>query len=387
VGAGRAAALLDDAAERSRTTARDRLARLRTRSPAVAQTALAAAGAWLVATEAVGHQRAFFAPIAAIVVLGVTQGRHARRAIELAVGVALGILVADLIVQGIGSGWLAIGLVVALAMAAAIVLGGEALVISQAATSATLVATFAQADHVTLARAVDASVGGAVALIVSFLLFPVDPVRLTRRAAGEVLDELALVLDELASALQPRDRAGVQDAMVRARALDDRAVSFADACAMGLEIATYSPLRRRRRPILRRYVTAAAQAEIAVRNVRVLARGALRAVDLADNVPPEAIRALRELAAAVRALAPSLDDPARAGRAREHAVRAAARATLSLERTANLSTSVIVGQVRSTATDLLRAIGIDHDEATAAVRAAAAQAARDEAAGGTSAVP
>jgi hypothetical protein len=40
--------------------------------------------------------------------------------------------------------------------------------------------------------------------------------------------------------------------------------------------------------------------------------------------------------------------------------------------TTNLSVSVIVGQVRSTATDLLTGIGLSYEEATEAVRGASA---------------
>jgi hypothetical protein len=39
-----------------------------------------------------------------------------------------------------------------------------------------------------------------------------------------------------------------------------------------------------------------------------------------------------------------------------------------LEQTTNLSVSVIVGQVRSTAVDLLRSVGMDPDEARARIR-------------------
>jgi hypothetical protein len=42
-----------------------------------------------------------------------------------------------------------------------------------------------------------------------------------------------------------------------------------------------------------------------------------------------------------------------------------------LERTGNLSVTVIVGQVRSTAVDILRGSGLSFREATDAVRAAA----------------
>ena len=44
--------------------------------------------------------------------------------------------------------------------------------------------------------------------------------------------------------------------------------------------------------------------------------------------------------------------------------------TLVLEGTTNLSVSVIVGQIRSTATDLMTGTGLSYDEATVAVREA-----------------
>ena len=50
------------------------------------------------------------------------------------------------------------------------------------------------------------------------------------------------------------------------------------------------------------------------------------------------------------------------------------KATLVLEQTGNLSVSVIVGQVRSTAVDLLRGAGMSYDDAADAVRGAVADA-------------
>jgi uncharacterized membrane protein YgaE (UPF0421/DUF939 family) len=369
------ARLLDEAARRSRSTARARLALLAGLAAPIAQTALAAAGAWLVAADLIGHSRPFFAPIAAIIVLGVSRGRHAARAVELATGVAIGICVADLLVFSLGNGALTIGLVVVLAMGATAALGGEPLAVSQAATSATLVATLPAPDHFTLARAVDAFAGGGVALAVSFVLLPIDPVRLVRTAATAVLDELEAVLCDLAAAVAARDREATIGALVRARGLDEPHAGLAESAGRGLEVATYAPLRRRRRGDLQRYAQAAAQLDLAIRDVRTLARGALRAVELNDNVPPDVVEALALLAASVGELAAALDDPALAAHARAPAVRAAGIATLSLESTANLSTSAIVGQVRSTALDLLRVLGEDRDDAAARIRAAARDAA------------
>jgi hypothetical protein len=49
-------------------------------------------------------------------------------------------------------------------------------------------------------------------------------------------------------------------------------------------------------------------------------------------------------------------------------VRAARHASAVLEQTTNLSVSVIVGQVRSTAVDLLRSVGMAPEEARARIR-------------------
>jgi Fusaric acid resistance protein-like len=69
-----------------------------------------------------GHPRPFFAPIAAVVSLN--GARRLRRAVELVVGVSVGVGVGDLLIAAIGSGAWQISLVVALAMAAAVWLDG-----------------------------------------------------------------------------------------------------------------------------------------------------------------------------------------------------------------------------------------------------------------------
>jgi hypothetical protein len=101
------------------------------------------------------------------------------------------------------------------------------------------------------------------------------------------------------------------------------------------------------------FAVAAAQIDLAVRNVRVLARGAVRALSLADNVPLDVADAIEDLASAVLELERALDDDGSAEPVRGLALRAATTASLVLERTGNLSVSVIVGQIRSTAVDLL----------------------------------
>ncbi len=373
--AEKAQPLLEEAAERSRISARMRAERLRTATRAILQATLAATLAWLLATEVVGHEAPFFAPVSAMIVLGLTQGERGRRAIEVLLGVTLGIAVADLLVLALGTGWWQLGVVVALAMSAALLLGSGQMFAQQTAVSAALVATLQPPDDgITFARAVDALVGGSVALAVSALILPANPIRMVREAAAPVLDELAGVLDDVAAALRMRSREAVQAALERGRRIDDLARELEDALAVGRETARMAPPRRKSLEVVDLYADAAGQLDLAVRNVRVLARGARRAMDLEENVPPEVGDAVAELAAAVRALAPALDDPEKAGAVREPALRAAGLAAIALERTGNLSVSVIVGQVRSTAVDLLRGTGMSYDAAASAVRAAVQEA-------------
>jgi len=369
----RAAPVIEEAAERSRVSMRTRLDRLLLAWRSVLQAGIAAGLAWVIATDVLGHQQPFFAPVSAIVTLGLTISQRGRRAVELALGVAVGIAVGDLLVLAIGVGPAQLSLVVMLATATAIFLGSGQMLASQAAVSAALVATLQPptAHGVTFARFLDALVGGTVALLVNAIVLPADPVRMIRRAGRPLLEELAATLDDIAVAIVERDRDLAEAALVRARGIDELSDRFAEAVSVGRETTRYAPPRRRFRARVEDYGQAAARIDLAVRNVRVLARGTIRASRLDDNVPPQVADAVRELAAAVRAFADALDDPDHAERVREHALRAATTATHVLENTGNLSVSVIIGQVRSTATDLLAAVGMSPDEAADEVQHAA----------------
>jgi Fusaric acid resistance protein-like len=89
--AGRRAELLEQAAEVSGAELRTRRERIIATARPILQSAVAAALAWLVATEVVGHEQPFFAPISALITLGLTVGERRRRAVEIAIGVAVGI--------------------------------------------------------------------------------------------------------------------------------------------------------------------------------------------------------------------------------------------------------------------------------------------------------
>ena len=194
--AERGGALLEGAAERSRTSMRTRFERLGLAWRTLVQTAAAATAAYLIATELAGHSQPFFAPIAAIITLGITVGQRGRRAVELALGVAVGIAVADAPrAADRQRASRAIAVVVPLAMGAAIFLGSGQIFATQAAVSAVLVAVLQpEGASFSGARFVDALIGGGVALLANSLLLPADPVKLVKRAAEPVLEELAATL-------------------------------------------------------------------------------------------------------------------------------------------------------------------------------------------------
>ncbi|MGK2933077.1 MAG: hypothetical protein ACSLFD_09980, partial [Solirubrobacterales bacterium] len=138
----------------------------------------------------------------------------------------------------------------------------------------------------------------------------------------------------------------------------------------GQETTSMSPLRRHNRGRIDELAAAAGPIDLMIRNTRVLARASVRAIDLEDHVPQLVTDAIRDLATSVRSLDRHLGGSPRRSATREAALSAAARASAALEDTSNLSVSVIVGQVRSTATDLLLSLGMTNDEALEEVRSA-----------------
>src|SRR5688572_9489141 len=156
---------LDRMWSRGRLSVRARVARLADKRWHILQCAVAAGVAWFVAADVLDHPTPFFAPIAAVVSLGTSYGQRLRRVAEVTLGVAIGVLIADLLVVQLGSGWWQLTLIVALAMSAAFLLDGGQLFVTQAAVQSIMVSTLLPDPGQGLVRWTDALVGGAVALV------------------------------------------------------------------------------------------------------------------------------------------------------------------------------------------------------------------------------
>jgi uncharacterized membrane protein YgaE (UPF0421/DUF939 family) len=360
---------------RNRVAVGDRLRRVRVNAGLALQAGLAAGLAWYVARDLIDHPAPFFAPIAAVVTLAVSVGQRLRRAVELVVGVAVGIAVGDLLIAWIGAGPVQIGLVVVFAIVAAILLGGGSALVTQAASSAVLVATLTPpGSGLSYPRFVDALVGGLVGLGVMALLLPTNPLTHVSRATRSVSALLADGLAEAAAALADRDPARAERALDRLRAGEADLRRFQEALAVGRESVTLAPIRWRVRGALAQYLDAADHIGYALRNTRVLVRRSIRVVADDELVPNGLAEAVTLLGEAVTWLRQELADAVEPEACRGRALSAVAEAVQAYAAGVGFSGGVVVAQIRSVATDLVRASGIEYAEAERLVRDAARRA-------------
>ncbi|MDG4819175.1 FUSC family protein [Micromonospora sp. WMMD956] len=340
----------------------------------VVEGTVAATVAWVLATRLVGHPQPFFAPAAALIVLGQARGQRMRRAVEVVLGVAAGVLVADVVVQALGphSSW-TVFTVILLTIVLAVAVGATGVSVVQAAVSALyLVVVAPPTESLIPFRFVDALIGGAVALVASQLVDARRPLAPLVVEFRQTFEGLAGLLREVADALDGRDEQAALAALDRARGMDAAVERLRDAVLAAGEALTLHVRRRRHLGRLRTVDASIGQIDYAVRNVRVLARAGVTLTRLATPVPADLGGAVRCLADAVQAageaFAADLDGrdavaDAHAGRAEAAALDAVRVAGRLFAAGQPLPLAMIVGQVRATAIDLLRGVGVDDDAA------------------------
>ncbi|HMM94539.1 FUSC family protein [Phycicoccus sp.] len=341
------------------------LHRLHDRLVFLAQIGTGVVLAWWLARHALGHAQPFFAPVTAILCLGLTYGQRLRRIVEVTVGVAIGVLVGDAIVLLLGSGAVQMALVVVAAMAIAIVVSSGQLVVIQAGVQSVFIVAFVATTGEGVSRWLDAVVGGAVALVIGTLV-PTSPVARPRAEAARTVRAVAGTLEHVTLALRTGDAAAATDALEEARALEARLADLRTAAAEGVAVVRQSPLLRRHRPQAVAASALVVPLDRCVRNLRVLARRAAVAVRRGEPVPERYVDLVGELGRATADLARVLDEHTRpeAGRGvLERVAGLSARA----EPGADLSAEMVRGQVRSIVVDLLVVAGLDDDEALALV--------------------
>jgi uncharacterized membrane protein YgaE (UPF0421/DUF939 family) len=271
----------------------------------------------------------------------------------------------------IGTGGWQIGLIVLLAILVATAVGGGTPLVMQAASSAVLVSTLTSSTGHPWTRFLDALVGGGVGLVVMTVLLPLNPLTVVQRAADPALRALADGLHEVATALRNRDRDGVDAALTHLQAAEASFAAFAAGVAAARENVAFAPARWRSRGALAQYVDGETQVTHALRNVRVLIRRASTGLG-DDEVFPEVLAtAIGLLGDAVDLLRQEWAKVVEPLAARQRALSAVSEAAKAYDEGVGFSGGVMVAQIRSAATDLLRASGVDFAEAPRLVRRAA----------------
>lgn len=333
-------------------------------APPILQCALAAALAWVVAAKALGHAAPFFAPIAAVLCIGVGAGRRWRRVLELVAGVGVGVGVGDLLISAIGSGPWQIALVIVLAMSVSVLLDSGALTALQAGSSAVLVATLLPPGGTAgLDRMTDALLGGLIGLAAVALL-PADPAALAARHVRGLLDELGAALETAAEALRGRDAELASAALERARASQRTVDGYSEALQTAHETAALSPLHHR--ADLAPYFTAAEPLDHALRNVRVMLRHTVAVLEKGEDAPGLLAEGMQDLARSVARLGEELPQGGALPLTRKALLRTAARLDPASPPAMDLSAHAVLAQLRSLTVDLLEATGESHPSALSA---------------------
>jgi uncharacterized membrane protein YgaE (UPF0421/DUF939 family) len=331
------------------------------------QAAVAAGAAWSIG-RALGHEQPLFAPIAAVVALGATASGRYARAVELTLGVAIGILAGDLLRATLGhNGW-SIGLAVFVAIGCARLLDERPLMLTQAGISAILAVTLdPRGGGLILTRLADAGVGVATAVLVAAVVFPPRPGRLVEEALRRLRDELGGVLHESALALERVDTPRAERALDRARGLDEEVAALDEATAVARDTLLTRPHRTLDRRRVAEIRDALPHLDLAARNIRVLARAVFRHARNGAEPPASLLASFRELENAVGAV---LRDR---HQLESHALDAVALASRASAGRHDLPVHAVVAQIRSIAVDLQRAGGLEREQALDRVAAAATE--------------
>ncbi|MET8832578.1 FUSC family protein [Micromonospora sp. NPDC004540] len=335
-----------------------------------AQAGLAAALAWRIGHDVLGNPAPVFAPSAAVGTIVAALGQRAHRTVELLLGVGLGIASTDFLLTLLGTGFWQTGFVVGFAILATLVLFGRSgAAVGQAGGTAVLLATLAPAQKdLEWPRIVEATVGGVVGLAVVALLLPLNPMRILDRDAAPIFGCLAGQLREVSAALTTSDQQRAIRALTALRDMGPDLDRLHQALSGAEEVVSLAPARWLRRQDVERFARATEHVERVIEHSRGVARRSAMALQYHEPIPPELATSVGHLADAVELLRREH----RAGRPTEKTRQAVCEAVYQAGRARARGVDefgeAVVTQLRTAASDLLRATGCDPTSANEEVR-------------------
>ena len=346
---------------RGEASAVRRIARWRQRSFLIAQCAVTAGLAWLIASLLLGHDVPYFAAAAAILVLGLTYGQRIRRGVDVAIGVTLGVALGDLWFVLFGAGVWQVVLVCAIAMSLATLVGASPAITTQAGANSIAVLVMAPSPIYGAERWTDAVIGSTLALLMATVA-PSGPLRRPGEVAAKVVAGMADTLEAAADALAAKDEHAASTVLDRVQATEKDLATFDVAAAEGLDVVRYSPFHRRQLGLATALSSFHQPLDSAVRNLRILVRRCAVAIWRGEEVPVAYQELVRRLAEACRFIAHEFSEHRLPNAARDR-LREIAEATSHLQLTHSISAVVILAQTRSMVTDLMELTGMEYVEA------------------------
>jgi uncharacterized membrane protein YgaE (UPF0421/DUF939 family) len=325
--------------------------------PAAAQLSIAATASYSFAHFVVGHPVPLLAITACLSSLGFVRDARPKRVLETAIGLSVGVALAEgmLLVAGRGVWQILVALFTTL-LVARLLRAAPAVAVAATAQSA-IVLLIQLPSGGSWARSIDGFIGGAVALLATALL-PRDPHRAAQRDADRVFSGLRLGFDDTARALRTADREAAGLALTELRDLQPVVVDWTATVDSAVAIARVSPFLRRRLPEMLAQRRLLDGVELAVRSMRTIARRA--EVLVADGTPrPELAELLQAVGSATALLGRSVREPGALAPARHDLVLIARRLDprlVSAEQT--VTASMITVLVRPVVVDLAIAAGI-----------------------------
>ncbi len=340
---------------------RQGLARVRSGFWPIVQASLAAGAAYLLAQLVLGHDQPFFAAVAAWVCLGFSFERELRRVADVAVGVAVGVGIGEVIVGLIGAGWWQLTVVLLVSAVLARFIDRGPMLVTQAGVQAIVVVGLpaAVAAEGAFGRWADAAVGGVVALAVTLLL-PSDPLRRLRSLAYEATTELAETLEAVGRGLRQHDMDELGAALVRGRASESVLADWRDTARKAEDIARVG-VNRAQRGDIHEIVGQAVLVDRAMRSVRLLARRAPTVVGPDGTWPDVGPLAdeVERFAGGTRLLASAVGGGGTVEDARRLLVDVAAAVDPHVVGRSDLRVASLVVLLRSPVVDALEASGLD----------------------------
>jgi uncharacterized membrane protein YgaE (UPF0421/DUF939 family) len=267
------------------------------------QTSVASGLAWYLAHDVLAHPQPFFAPIAAAVCLSISNVLRAQRAVQMMIGVTMGIGMGTVVQELLGTGTVPIAVVTLIALSVAVLIGrsfiGQGMMFAnQTVVSSILVLALYRSGVGGYERIYDALIGGCLAIVFAVLLFPADPLKVLRRARIGVLDTLHGVLCRTADFAAGSREPSPDWPLSAVDRVHEQVGGLIQARATARQVVRLSPRRWRMRDIVHGADHQAVHVALLAVSVLQLARVVAPALDGCNWLPQSVHAVLAELVAA-----------------------------------------------------------------------------------------